>query len=140
MPPSSSTTGFGPLAAAAITRRPVATEPVKVTERTSGWRTRASPASSPKPVTTLTTPAGRPASAAISASFRAVSGDCSAGLTTAAQPAASAGASERIAMPSGKFHGTMWAVTPIGSIMVKSTKAGPRGMLAPSSLSAAPAL
>ena len=36
-----------PLAAAAITRRPVATEPVKVTERTSGWRTSASPASSP---------------------------------------------------------------------------------------------
>ena len=31
------------------------------------------------------------------------------------QPAASAGASERIAIPSGKFQGTICAVTPIGS-------------------------
>ena len=81
-----------------------------------------------------------PTAAAISASFSAESGDCSAGFSTAVQPAASAGASERIAMPSGKFHGTMCAVTPIGSISVKSTKAGPSGIVAPSILSAAPAL
>ena len=81
--------------------RPVGTEPVKVTPRTSGWRTSGAPASSPKPVTTLSTPGGRPASSASSARRRAESGDCSAGLSTAVQPAASAGASERAAMPSG---------------------------------------
>ena len=58
LPPSSSTTGLMPGAAAARILRPVSTEPVKVMPRTSGWRTSASPASSPKPVTTLTTPGG----------------------------------------------------------------------------------
>jgi hypothetical protein len=61
-------------------------------------------------------------------------------FSTAVQPAASAGASERAAMPSGKFQGTMCAVTPKGSRSVKSTKPGPSGIVAPSILSAAPAL
>ena len=88
-------------AAIAMIARPVGTEPVKVIPRTSGWRTRGAPASSPKPVTTLSTPGGMPASSASSASRSAESGVCSAGLSTAVQPAASAGPSERAAMLSG---------------------------------------
>src|SRR2546426_2556959 len=41
---------------------------------TSGWRTSAAPAVEPPPVTTLNAPAGNPASSAISAKSRAVSG------------------------------------------------------------------
>ena len=60
-------------------------------------------------------PSGKPASSASSPSRRAVSGVCSAGFRTIAQPAASAGATFQIAISSGKFHGTIWAQTPTGS-------------------------
>ena len=82
-----------PGAAPARILRPVSSEPVKLMPRTSRWRTKASPASSPKPVMTLTTPLGMPAWGSSSANLRALSGDCSAGFSTAVQPAASAGAS-----------------------------------------------
>src|ERR1700682_4370154 len=49
------------------------------------------PAVSPSPGTTWSTPLGRPASAASSAILRAVSGDCSAGLSTTLLPAARGG-------------------------------------------------
>ena len=45
-----------------VIRRPVSTPPVNVTSRTRGSATRASPSSSPRPVTTLSLPGGRPAS------------------------------------------------------------------------------
>ena len=45
----------------------------------------------------------------------AVSGVCSAGFSTTVQPVASAGASFHDAISSGKFHGTIWPQTPIGS-------------------------
>ena len=48
------------------------------------------------------------------AAARAVSGVSSAGLMTTGQPAASAGATLRVIMASGKFHGVMAAHTPIG--------------------------
>jgi hypothetical protein len=35
-------------------------------------------------------------------------------LTTAVQPAASAGATLRVIMAAGKFHGVIAAITPIG--------------------------
>ena len=44
----------------------------------------------------------------------AVSGVSSAGLTTATQPAASAGAALRVIIASGKFHGAMSAHGPTG--------------------------
>ena len=65
------------------------------------WRPSAWPASSPNPGTTLRTPSGTPASAASSASASALSGDCSAGLSTTELPAASAGASFHAVMISG---------------------------------------
>ena len=42
-------------------------------------------------------------------------GVCSAGLSTTALPAASAGASFHVAISSGKFHGMIWPTTPSGS-------------------------
>ena len=84
------------------------------------------------PVTTLNTPAGKPACSASTASASAVSGVASAGLTTTGQPAASAGATLRVIMASGKFHGVIAAQTPIGCLMTSRRvfEAG-LGMLSP---------
>ena len=73
---------------------------------------------SPKPVTTLRTPGGKPASSARSPSRSAVSGVCSAGFSTTVQPAASAGATFHDAIISGKFQGMIWPATPTGSLRV----------------------
>ncbi len=58
-------------------------------------------------VTTLTTPAGAPARCITSATHNAVNGVSAAGLRTAVHPAASAGASFRVAIAAGKFHGVI---------------------------------
>jgi uncharacterized protein (UPF0210 family) len=63
-----------------------------------------------------------PASCASSASASAVSGVCSAGLTTTVQPAASAGATLRVIIASGKFHGVIAAQTPTGWRMVSKRR------------------
>ncbi len=65
-------------------------------------------------VTTFSTPFGRPARSASSASARAESGVSSGGLTTTVQPAAIAGATLRVIMAIGKFQGVIAAATPIG--------------------------
>ncbi|SKV26772.1 Uncharacterised protein [Mycobacteroides abscessus subsp. abscessus] len=75
-------------------------EPVKVTRSTSGWPASASPTSSPRPVTTLSTPSGNPASAARRARVSVVSGVSSLGLITTVHPAASAGST---------FHTAIWS-------------------------------
>ena len=54
------------------------------------------------------TPGGKPTSSASSPSRSALSGVCSAGLSTTVQPAASAGPSFQAAISSGKFHGMIW--------------------------------
>ena len=74
-----------------MTLLPTAVEPVNDTMSTSGCATRWAPASGPLPVTTLSTPAGRPASAASSASRSDVTGVSSDGLSTMVLPAAMAG-------------------------------------------------
>ena len=69
----------------------------------------------PKPVTTLTTPGGKPA---CSTSFMNSSSEAevnSDGLITTVLPAASAGASFHAVSSSGEFHGTIAATTPSGS-------------------------
>ncbi len=58
---------------------------------TRGSSTSAAPATGPSPVTMLTTPGGSSSASKICASTSADSGVCSAGLSTAVQPAASAG-------------------------------------------------
>lgn len=76
----------------------------------------ASPASLPKPCTTLSTPGGS-RSPISSSSTQMPSGVCSAGLSTMQLPAASAGASFHAAISSGKFHGMICPTTPSGSWM-----------------------
>ena len=72
---------------------PVAVDPVNETLRTRGSVTRVSPRLPPGPVSTESTPSGRPASVKQRARARAVSGVVLAGLSTTALPAARAGAS-----------------------------------------------
>ena len=82
---------------------------------TDGWLTSACPTSGPRPVTTLTTPFGKPASSNSAASSTIEAEVNSDGLITAVQPAASAGASFQLVSVSGEFHGVMMATTPFGS-------------------------
>ena len=79
---------------------PTGVEPVNETIETSGWAIRWFPATDPRPVMTLITPAGIPASWAASANITEVSGVISAGLRTIVLPAAIAG---RI------FHPAIWS-------------------------------
>ncbi len=69
----------------------------------------------PFPGTTLTTPFGTPACSQILPSSRAASGVTSAGFTTTALPAASAGASFCASLAIGEFQGVIAATTPSGS-------------------------
>ena len=93
LPPSSKDSGFRLLSAEAfISARAVRVLPVNAILSTSGCRASASPVEAPKPVTTLTTPSGTPASRQYSASLKAVRGVISDGLITIEQPLASAGA------------------------------------------------
>ena len=64
--------------------------------------------------TRFTTPSGTPASASSPTSAYAVRGVSAAGLTTTVQPAARAGATLRVIIAAGKFHGVMSAATPTG--------------------------
>src|SRR4051794_21692832 len=64
--------------------------------------------------TTLTTPAGTPASSRILPISRAVSGVSDAGLSTTGQPAARAGPILRVAIAAGKFQGVTSTAIPTG--------------------------
>ena len=70
-------------------------EPVKETKSIPGWRLSAAPASSPRPVTMFSAPAGKPASTAAAPSSRHTRHASSAGFITVALPIASAGARVR---------------------------------------------
>ncbi len=95
--------------------RPTSVEPVKVSLRTPGFSQNSLPIPAASvPVTTDSSPAGNAAHSARTASASADSGVSSAGLTTAAQPAAKAGAILRVIMALGKFHGVIAAATPTG--------------------------
>ena len=82
LPPSSSVTRARWSAAPFITALPVAVPPVNATLSTPGCATSGAPASPPKPVTTLKTPGGKPASSTSAANSSVEAGACSAGLTT----------------------------------------------------------
>jgi hypothetical protein len=84
----------------------------------AGWSTSGWPASTPKPVTTLTAPGGNPASIASSANRSTVAEVYSDGLITTVFPAHSAGASLLVVSVSGEFHGVMAPTTPSGSRVV----------------------
>src|SRR5271155_823354 len=101
LPPSSSVTRFSVSAALLTMIFPTAALPVNAILSTPGCATSAAPAVSPAPFTILTTPGGAPHSSNQLATSIAVSGVCSAGFRTQAQPAASAGASFHEAITSG---------------------------------------
>ncbi len=73
-PPSSSWTRQSRAVASSRTDFPTSTEPVNEIARTPGFRTSSAPAFEPEPVSTLSTPAGRPASANASATWSPVRG------------------------------------------------------------------
>ena len=101
---------------------PTAVEPVKDSLRTTGLAHSSVPTSrelSTPAVTTLSRPAGKPACSARATSANAENGVCGAGLSTMAQPAASAGPALRVIIAEGKFQGVMAAVTPTGSFCTR---------------------
>ena len=103
-------------------------EPVKEILRTRGSSSHAvtTPAASVVG-TTLTTPAGTPASTSSRARARAVSGVSAAGLSTTVQPAARAGAIFRVAIAAGKFHGVTSAADPDRPVRDDRADAAGRG-------------
>jgi hypothetical protein len=113
-PPSSSVTRLVPRAAIAMICSPTGVDPVNAILRTLSCVTSASPATEPRPVTTLKTPSGRPPSASNSAKRSVVSGVVAAGLATTVLPATSAGASLLHSSVVGKFQGTIAPTTPSG--------------------------
>ncbi len=124
----------------AIRVRPTSVDPVKDSLRIRCDEVSAGPITRLSPVTTLNTPGGTPACSASSARARALKGVAEAGLSTTVQPAAKAGATLRVIMAAGKFHGVIAATGPTGCLRVRmrSRPVG-LGITAPSSRSASEA-
>ena len=101
-------------------------EPVNEIMSTSGSVVMGAPTSGPYPVTTLQAPSGRPASASKPARCNVEAEVISLGFTTQVQPAASAKGSFCETISSGKFHGVMIEMTPIGSLRTKPNRSEPR--------------
>src|SRR4051812_49537834 len=96
-----------PWSAASFSRtRPTSVDPVNDSLRTRGSCSIAETVGPDRRAgSTLTTPAGTPASSRILAIASAVSGGSLAGLTTTVHPAASAGPILRVAIAAGEVHG-----------------------------------
>jgi len=107
--------------------RPTWVDPVNESLRRR-WSDRSGPVSPADLVvgTTLTAPAGTPASMSTAARAREVSGVSADGLRTLAHPAAMASASLRVAIARGKFHGVMNKHGPTGR-RISSRRARPSG-------------
>src|SRR5712692_5747907 len=115
LPPSLNDSRLIWRAAVAMIPFPTSVEPVKPILRISGCVSSSAPTRPERlVVSTLSTPAGSPASWVIRAMASAVSGVADAGLRTTVQPAARAGAIFRVTMVAGKFHGVTAATGPIG--------------------------
>src|ERR1700744_3083886 len=138
LPPSPGVPRLVWAAHAAMIDWPTGPEPVKQILRTAGCSTRNRPTTGPRPHSTWSTPSGSPASTASAARRSAVSGVSSAGLSSTAFPAASAGANPQVAIGMGKFHGTITPTTPSGSWNVTSSPPA-TGICRPDSRSGAPA-
>ena len=140
--PSSSRTRF--FAARSAIPQPTPLEPVKVIIRTRSSPTSTSPISAEGPTSTVSQPAGRPASCSSSASSSADIGVWLAGLRTTGQPAASAGASLWATRLHGKLNGEMAPITPMGrrrvnAILPSPASDAPIGMTSPASFRASTA-
>src|SRR4029450_6577997 len=102
-------------------------EPTKPIARTRGSVSSVSTASL-SPLTTLSTPAGKPASTRSSASRIGTEGSRSDGLRMKALPQASAGANFHIGIMAGKLNGVMPATTPSGGARRRQDSAGSGGL------------
>ena len=118
-PPSSSVTGLRLAAAAQAMARPTPGLPVKLILSTAGLAVSAAP-TAPAPVSTCTTPAGKPACSTSRAISSVVTLACSLGFTITQLPAARAAGRVFVRIATGLFHAVMQATTPKGSRMVKS--------------------
>ena len=123
---------------------PTSDEPVNVIALTRSSSTSTSPISLAGPTRTFSQPAGSPASSSSSASVSADSGVWPAGLSTTAQPAASAGAILCATRLSGKLNGLIAPTIPIGSRSVNASLPSPAwaasmGTTSPASLRASTA-
>ena len=107
----------------AATRRPTADDPVNEKRSTPACPASSVPVS-PKPVITLITPGGIPASRASCATPTVVSEPCSDGFRTMVQPAASARPTSRSDSRRGLFDGVIAPTTPIGSRRVYTWTSG----------------
>ncbi len=107
--------------------QPTPADPVNVISATRASSTRTSPISLAGPQTTLSQPAGRPASTSSSARSSADSGVCEAGFRTTAQPAARAGATLCATRLNGKLKGEIAPTTPIGIRSVSASLPTPAG-------------
>src|ERR1700739_3244840 len=114
LPPSSRVTGIRFCDAYCMISRPVVVSPVNAILAIRLLDASGLPASAPNPLTTLTTPGGS-RSPISDIRYSTDAGVGSAGLSTAALPAASAGASFQVAIRIGKFHGMICPTTPSGS-------------------------
>ena len=118
LPPSSSVTRLRFSAVALTISFPISVEPVNATLSIPGMGRHRRACGFAEPGDDVDHAVGSPASCISSASRSALSGVCSAGLSTTVHPVASAGPSFRAAIRSGKFHGMIWPTTPIGSFKV----------------------
>ena len=101
--------------------RPTSVEPVNVNLRTRLSSHITEPkAGASRPGMIFMIPAGMPARCANSARARADNGVCSAGFRTQAQPTAMPGATLRVIIAFGKFHGVTAPNTPTGWRKVKN--------------------
>src|ERR1022692_556684 len=114
LPPNSSEQCLKLLAAVAPTIRPTAEEPVSEMARTVGCSVSGVPTAVPKPVTTLITPFGMPASVSACTRLKVESGVSCAGLITHVFPQTTAGSNFQDEIALGKFQGVIIPQTPIG--------------------------
>ena len=112
LPPSSSEMCFIVSAEAAYRSFPTRVDPVNEILRTVLDAVIALPIASASPDTTFRTPLGMPARSPRCARASAVSGVSSLGFKTTVHPAARAGATLRVGIENGKFHGLMAPTTP----------------------------
>jgi hypothetical protein len=94
--------------------------PVNDTLATSGWLLSSAPTTSPRPLTMLNKPGGRPALCSASVTTWVWVALISLGLITTVQPAASAVASLLQMKPALEFQGVISAATPTGSIVTSA--------------------
>jgi hypothetical protein len=112
-------------AAPRASTRPVAADPANEMTRGTGCPVIASLISGPEATTTLSSPAGRPASRKILASSSPpVTGLSLDGLRTTAFPAASAAAVARLDSSIGKLAGLITAITPAGTRQTRVCRPG----------------